>query len=1836
MKKIAIQFLIIALLGILFFSCNNSDSSQSSSPDLSEYSDVITSYTGGFISSQSDIKVVLTSKVEGVETGVPVQDKIIRFVPELEGQTFWEDEQTIVFKPSEGLVSGKKYNAVLLLNKIIDSDKGEFPFSFECIPQNYEVNIDGITLYDARDLTKVKISGILQTSDVATADQVEAILTAKQNGNPLAVTYEHGLGSNKHQFVIENIVRGDNASLVEVSWDGASLELDKTGNTSVPIPSLSDYSITSVQIVRGNPDYVSVKFSDPINPDQNMRGAVWFSKGNNPRVVIELNELKVYPTSILNGKVDIGISRLVKNVAGYDLKDDYKTSLTFSSLAPQIRQAANSGTIMPSSEGLIVPFEAVSLNSVDLTVVEIFQNNIIQYLQEHDFGKGDYWSLRTVARPVARKVISLNSTGAVDLGDWNRFTVDLAKYIDVKPGALYQVRLNFRRGYSLYACTEEVNQIEFLNDPEFESTLSWDDSYDNQYYYDWENRDNPCHQAYYSRNRMVSKIVYASDFGIIAKKGDEGELNVFVTDLNSLETLGEVKVTVFDYQQQIIGTGSTNQEGKAIIDLDGSPFAVTATKDETVGYLKINDGSALSVSNFNVTGNKIRKGIKGFIYGERGVWRPADTLHLAFILEDAHKRLPEKHPVILELFNPLGQLFSRKVEVNSTGGIYSFKIITKKDSPTGNWLAKVKVGGAEFYKQCKIETVKPNRLKLNLEFPDDLLSAENPSHNAQLEVKWLHGAVAKNLKANYEVILAETTTKFKGFENYNFDDPRKKFDSETKVIFDGRLDNQGSSSFSFKLGDAKGAPGMLNAIFKGKAFEEGGDFSINKTTIPFAPFKSFVGLVLPNNDRWGRLTADTDHIISIATLDSRGKPVDRSSLKVEVFKIRWRWWWDNSYNRSSYSSRYQTEKIKTGSAYTTEGKGSYKLRLDKDWGRYYVKISDTESGHSTGKIFYLTYPGWANQVRGQLGGVTMLDLSVDKDEINVGEELEISFPSSSGSKALISIENGSSVVSTNWVNTADGETITKIPITASMAPNIFVNVSLLQPHAQTKNSLPIRLYGIQGVEVVDPETILEPQIVMPDELKPGQRFSVKIKESNSKDMAYTIAIVEDGLLDLTQFRTPDPWRTFFAREALGVKTWDIYDDVMGSYGGQIEKLLAIGGDDEIKGPDEDEANRFKPVVMYKGPYFLEGGKEQSLTFTMPEYIGSVRAMVIAGYNNRFGKTEKTIPVKQPLMVLATLPRVAGPSEEITLPVNIFSMSKEIKDVEVNIETEGKLEIVGSKKSKVAFEDQGDQLTFFTLKASPNIGRAKVIVTASSGELNSKFEVALNVRAANPALTQVEESVLQPDKNWDIQYNPLGLSSTNEASLELSSLPPLNLDQRMKYLIRYPHGCVEQTTSSVFAQLFLSSIVELSEENQAVIQKNVNAGIKRLRQFQLSSGAFSYWPGNSQPSYWGTNYAGHFLIEARNRGYLVPEDMINKWIEFQQVESNGWDFERYNDYLTQSYRLYTLSRAGNPALGAMNRMRENSEISYRAKWSLASAYANIGQESVANKIIEGLGMDVKTYREMGGTFGSTERDLAIMLETMIKLNRETDSFELVKRIASFMSNNNRWMSTQTIAYCLIAISEYAEKYPPSEGVNVKVNVANNDFRVDGSKYMNQVTLINPDSPASVKVVNNGSSPIFVKLIRHGVPIEGQEEASNSNLRLQVRYENSSGISIDPSTLEQGTEFFAKVTVTNPGNRGDYDNIALTQVFPSGWEIINSRLDDTEDLLENDKSDYKDIRDDRVMTYFDLDASRSLTFTVRLNAAYRGKFYLPAVFAEAMYDNSIAANTEGRWIEVSAQK
>ncbi len=1868
-KSIVAVFLItvMSFAGIAYYSSSSSAKSFSQFINPA-YKEFISAYTSGFVSVESKVIIVLQEETTSdVELNKEIDNTLFDFSPNIDGKLVWLDKKTIEFTPSVKLSSNQNYKATFRLGNVLEvsDDLKNFEFDFSTLKQAMEIAVNE---FKTSGENLLDIECTLTTADFADNLLVEKTTQANQNNSSLTIKWQHE-NSTTHHFIISGIKKGN--GVVKLNYNGEPIGAAEKDTKEIDIPKAGEFTLLNVLITNEPDQFVTLQFSDKIDPNQNLEGLISIA-GTNATAIVNTNEYEdaVMPTISKEAKLtfliennsivvytgehytdakDLTISNGVKNTYGKHLKQAETRSIFFEDLKPNVRLVGK-GVILPNSSGLIFPFEAVNLNAVDVRITRIYENNILQFLQVNELsGSSD---LRRVGKLVIKKKIALQANGNPVKNKWNKYSIDLSSLIKAEPGAIYNVRISYNRNYSTYNCqgdTSTTNEDTYVDEGATDDEKDWDyynsydDYYDEYYYYDYAERNNPCSRAFYN-NKSVNKNILATNIGLIAKRGNDGQITIFTSDLITAKPMAGVSIEAYDYQQQKLRTTATNADGITTINTKQKPFVLIAKRGQERTYLKLDDGNSLSLSSFEVDGDVVQKGIKGFIYGERGVWRPGDSLYLSFILENKEKQFPENYPASLELINPQGQLVQKITRTKHIDGFYNFSTKTENAAPTGVYLAKVKIGGVVFTKNIRIETIMPNRLKINLNYTKEKIYSTDLALNSNLNINWLHGAPGRNLETKIDVSLSQITTEFKGYKEFTFDNPAQNFYSETQTVFTGRTDENGQTTVNAQLSDTKNAPGFLNANFTIRAFEEGGSFSTDRFSIPVSPFSNYVGIKVPTTkDGEQYLETGIDHVLQIATVDEFGKATSRSNIEVKVYKLDWRWWWDN-YNQdlSSYIGSNYHEPVYSEQINSSNGKATFKLRVNQpSWGRYLVYVKDAESGHACGKVIFIDWPSWAGKSPKGNEGSNVLTVSTDKQEYKVGDKAKVMIPTATGGKVLVNIENGSKTLSSKWIDAKQGTTEYEFTVTKEMTPNIYVFAHLIQPHAQTINDLPIRLYGVASLMVKDENTILKPKITTDLPVwKPESQAIVKVSEDNGKEMAYTLAIVDEGLLDITRFKTPNPWDAFYAKEALGVKTWDIYDNVIGAFGNAMSRKLSIGGDGDANVKPENSAQRFKPMVRFVGPFHLKKGETATHKIDIPQYVGSVRVMVAAGYQGAYGNAEKAVPVRKPLMILSTLPRVLGPGEEVNLPVTVFAMEKKVKNAVITVTTDKFIQVIDGNSQSVSFNAIGDKVVNFKLKLKDMLGVSKVTITAKgAGEVTSET-ISIAVRANNPTMTDADEFVLSSSKNLNATYTPLGMSGTNKAYLELSTLPSINLAQRLEYLVQYPHGCVEQTTSSVFAGLFLADITDLSSNQKAFIDNSIKAAINRLKGFQTNSGGLSYWPGLNQADEWGTNYAGHFLIEAKTKGYTLPYGLLDNWKRYQKQKAQNFASTKNSNYygedLTQAYRLYTLALAGAPELGAMNRLKENSQLSVEGKWRLAASYAIVGQMDVAKKMINNISSTPKNYQDYYYTYGSSERDEAMILETMTLLKDNNDAFLKVKSLATKLGNSDYWFSTQSTAYCLMAISKYAKLSGDNSNITADVKIGSETMSVSdfAKTKIKLVELKNPNNSSVVKVTVKGNGTLFARIVKQGIPKAGNEVDKFSNLEVLVNYKTLNGNLIDVSNLEQGTDFMAEVTIKNPGVRGMYRNLALSQIFASGWEIRNQRLDNVT-YAKGDIPTYQDIRDDRVYSYFDLGAGAVKTFKVLLNASYTGLYYLPGVSCDAMYDNSVSAHVAGKWVTIKKQ-
>ena len=1714
--------------------------------------------------------------------------KAVSISPSVDFDVQVVDGQTLCLVPASPLEYNTTYKVTADFGKLGGSATGKHTYEVKTLAPVIRFEFSPLTS-SGQDMYEVLLE--VESSDPLDSKYLESGLSFK--GSKAAVAWAHSPDGLTHMAQISGITAGVTRYPFDITGDYPRYAA--VASHRVQIPAIGTFEVVEAK-VKLEPYGFDIAFSSPLDPKQDFRSLVSVPGAGKVSYIVKENVLTVTPTTKAQDKQFLSIDKSIRSTSGQKLDSDYAQTFSIPSGEPMVKFLTR-GVVLPSSGDMNLPFQAINYAKVRVRVRRIYENNVLQFMQNNKLNESDPYT-ENVARVVLDTTLVLGEPNSAKLRNLNTYGLHVADLVNVQRGAIYRVEI---RGVDPLA--------DFKDKYHYESDY-WFGSYD-----DYGNR---------SRNLLVS------DLSVIAKGSDKGEYTVFVTDIISAQPVSGAKVTLYNYVNQPIAEGTTGSGGKFTCKVENDEaHTAIVSKGNDKSYLSFMYGTALSLSSFEVDGTASRQGQKGFIFGERGVWRPGDDIHLTFVSMLDDGVLPAGHPVTAVLSNPQGQTISTQVNNDGHDGMYSFTFKTSPDAPTGNWEVAVTAGGQTWYKTVKIETVKPNNIIIDLSVNDKPVV---PASNIKGDVtaRWLVGNPARDLEVRIDLDVTRGTTKFDNYKGYVFEDRSRSFSKQELSLYKGRTDAAGKMSFTSSLVDKDNdMPGMTTARFTTRVFEKSGDFSIDHYTTTLSPYDTYIGMFIPEQEsEWGESFLDKEKVntVKLAAVDYRGNAVKKNvKVNVEIYKMGWSWWWSSSseglasYAKDSYNAPYKEMTV-----VLTNGAGDFKLDLTKEEsGFWFIRVTDPAGGHATSAVTMVRH-SYEEAGDNNSDAAVRLPMSLNKTHYNVGETAVLTIPSAAGARALVSIEKAQRVLKTFWVDCKAEKTDIQIPVEAGMAPNIYASVTLIQPYNNTENDAPIRMFGVQRILVEEAATHLHPEIDIPAEIQPEKEVTFTVKEQEGRPMSYVVALVDEGLLSLTRYKTPDPWKAFYATEALGVRTWDLYDIVIGAYGARMEQLFAIGGDGEGDAPvtPNTQAERFKPVSMFLGPFTLKAKGTDKHTVQLPQYIGQLRAMVVATDGAAMGAAEKPVKVTKPVMVKATLPRVIGTEEEVVLPVTVFTTKPGVGNVTVEVKAEGALSVVGNSTASINAQEPGDQLVYFTLKAADAAGIGKIKTVAKSSSDSSTEALEINIRDANPRTTNSMVKLVEGGKSITVPFRLAGRPGTNEVNVEASTIPPIDLEYRLGYLTGYPHGCLEQTVSAVFPQLYLGDLIELDNDAVTAMGDRVKAAINRLSAFSIPSGGMTYWPGTSSylgASVWATIYATHFMIEAQQAGYSVPASLKKSNLSYLKTVSSGKSY----DAEARAYACYVLALAGSPDRGGMNRLREElAKLPESCGLLLAGAYATDGKKDVAKTILQNLHKDSGEYDHFSANFDSEERVQAIAAIVYTAVGDKAASFKCVEKLSGWLNNREHYMSTQSTAWALRAVGDYM-KNNVVDGLNVRVKAGNSTSTLKTAKAFAQGSLdAGNGNSLDLEITNSSKAPVYVVVSSTGIPEKGQEVARESGLRLTVTYTLPDGTPVDPFNLEQGTDFIVNTYVTNLSPTTNYTNLALTQIFPSGWEIHVDRIDGF----------YQDFRDDRVYSYLYQAHGTTSMIKTRVTATYKGRFYLPSVICEAMYDETVGAAKVGGWCTV----
>ncbi len=1817
---------------------NTKDAAAQLSP---QWQKVLVEYPQGFVGAEQKLLYRFEQPVVTIEQIGKADPTRVSTLPDLQFSSLWLDDSTLQLTPITPLPANTPVELRLQpKGLLLPSDLAEFVHQVQVLPQQLSIREIGFGHTGQEQALTYQFD--VQTIEPLSLPTLKGMFAAMQQANqPLPIEWQQS-SPRAWRGTISGIVKQSKPQTMTLQWKELPNDAEFKLKRDFTIPTLDEFNLLSSQVQQQNEQHFELRFSQTLDK-QDLTGLITVN-GVNVRSKVNGNLVQLFPEEPLKNTVKIWISRQVKSSLGQPLASDIVQELQVSSLLPELTFLDN-GFILPPADKLLIPVEATNIKALQLRVFEIYPNNIGQFLQDTSRNWQSSYGNRSVGRYIAQKEMVLDKAA---FNEKLQLQLDVTELVGKHRGSILRLEAVILPQHSLYNCatplvSEPLVPLERLN---FDGTYQRADDipehlwrfYQSEGYYDWDERKNPCKNAYfneYNDKTNISKVFIASNMGLLAKMGGDKQLHILTTNLKTGEAAAGKKVSVFNYQSQLIAQAVSDSQGLATVVPQGVPYYLQAEGDGDIGFIRIPVNEALPTGQFDTSGVKTTEGVKGFFYAERNVWRPGDNIYLMLILQDKKQQLPADFPVTLEFFDPKNQKVKTIVQRQHENGFYRFDLSTDEDAQTGNWHVVAKAGGSYFDTSIKIENILPNRLKIDLALPTTPLALTAQSF--ALQAQWLNGASAQGLKTDVELKLSTMPTKFAGYANFHFDDTTRKFAAESKKIFVGQLDAQGQTAVPFAPELNTPSPGALKAMFIQRVFEPNGQFSTQYRPATVLPYAAWVGMAVPQEIRDSALDEKAKATIDLVVLDAAGQPLSNREVALSLKQLKWRWWWDSDESSSNYHSDEEVKEVENRRLFS-DGKGlaSWTL-LGKDYpaGRYRLStciVGGEPMNHCASQEIYI---GWGYGDSSSRDGATRLSLSTDKEAYQVGDVAKIHLPAGPDREVLLTLENGASVQLKKWVKVKQGQDTLEVPLTRDMTPNIYAYITQIQPHHR-QNDLPLRSYGIINLPVSDPASHLQPEIVAPAEVMPESQFTVKVTEQQGRAMTYTLAMVDEGLLGITDFHVPEPHAALYQREALGVKTWDLFDDVVGAYSADLAHLLAVGGSDLIPKRDGQRERRFKPVVKFFGPFTLAAKDTAEHQITLPPYMGSVRMMVVAGDGYAYGQQETSLKVTQPLTILSTVPRVIGTQEEFALPVAVFfsenPLENKAQSVEVSVTTNDLLSAAIAKGS-VTFNQAGEQTVMLRIKAADIAGMGKLTVTATAGQLSAKEVIDLPVRVANSPIQRSLNKVLKPGEQWQPAAAAIGEIGTNRQWFSASRSPDFGFKQIELSLADYPFACVEQATSKVFPLLFQGFYQTPSPEQASQIQQRIEQHLRQLSRYQLGSGQFSYWPRGTSIEEWGNLYAGYFMLRAQQQGYVLDAALLKQWLNHTKETANSF-YDQSSDGMTlQAWRLWLLALADQANIGAMNRLRTEllNKPAYQhalAHQFLALAYAEQSLTDIALTLQQHGG--TVQHEPLSGIFHSSIIRQVIQLELASAMQQSQQRWQIASDLAEQL-RNNEYLNTIEQAW---ASAVLMQQFGGTQSANsAELTLKNADtlmatWQLTDPSFTDELTSYQSDS---FNVTNTGKTDLYLTLTQQGVPAPGQEKANNQGLSMQTRFTTLAGEPLDVSAIKQGTDFVAVVEIVNQTGHAVND-LSLLQVFPAGWQLRNTVL--AEDGLAAQLS-HQYALDDRVNSFFSLQASGAqsrIEVKVTLNASFAGRYYLPTWHSSSMYNTKVRANTAGAWVDV----
>ncbi len=1828
----------------------------------------------GEVPQWTDFSITFSEAIiDKSRVGTEVPAEALRFTPAVQGTARWVAPDRIGLFLDAPLAPSARY-MVELTSELNPTEAflltGQKEFKFATEPFKVQQARMEFSTDDTREYA-TGIGTIAFNYPVTTADLKAHLSIELDDGTEIPYQIETNTATARTvEFKTKRIKRGKADRKIKVKIEkgfkctGGQIGLEKASITPVILRGRGTLGVTYSDVWESDrTPYISVRFSAPVLSDA-VEPYLELTPAVDYQVISDYRNIEIHGNFKRRTTYTLKIRRGLTARNDAVLKQDYMTKLMIPDLQPQLR-FLGAGFFLSRKGHLNLGLATINVKRVKLEIEKVFANNLI-YVSKLD--RWSRWS-RNLGKPIHSEVLDVPP----QLNEEVTTPISLEDYLADEHVGIFKV-------------------VARNADREWNSAHQW---------------------------------VLVTDLGISAKRiGDK--LYVWVKSIATGAPVPAARVKLISDNNQTLLSGTTNWAGfvefteVAEKTEDFIPFMVTAAKRDDLAFIQL-DRHEIAMADFDIAGPAyLQKGYEAFLYTSRGVYRPGETVQLAGIVRGAKQAIPEPLPTHIEVLAPDGRIIRELRQQTNKNGACDVKIPIPDYALTGNYIAKMKiadrvVGGVQF----QVEEFMPDRMKVAVTVDK---ASYKLGETLDLEVKAtnLFGppAVGRKVQASCQLIAVPFVvsednlppdtdpTQWRSFVFGN----TRKFESQRIELGEAQTDTAGKALYQFTVPATLKAPSLLNGILTATVSEIGGRAVTTSHRVVIYPYSHYVGI---RRATTGSVKINQPLRFDYVAVDDAMATAPGRALKLSLHKVHWNTILrQNSAGRYEYVSEAQTTAVKTYDLTSAETAQTVTL-TPSDYGEYRVRLEDVESTATAEISFYVS--GWRNTPV-SMEHPTRLDLTLDKPVYRPGETAKLNIKAPFSGTLLLTVERDR-VLSHRTIAMKKNTATISIPVRDSYKPNVYLSGTLTRAvpmdtasQIDNKSLLPARAFGVVPLKIdaTRRRLSIEMSLTQTNDTGTTEKISLLsqtqpneavIRPNNEVSIAFEvhgrrswqkydvcIAAVDEGILTLTDFKTPNPHDFFYQQRGLKTRSFDLYSGILPEIA-DITDNSSTGGDAGAarrlgrKRLNTSSIRRVKPVSLWSGFVRTDGNGRGTVQFKIPQFNGKLRLMAVAFAGADYGASEAYLTVREPIVLTPTFPRFLAGGDQIRVPVTLFNGTGENAEFTVKLQAAGDVQLLSASDThtpETAPENGSEKLphpptapplhelsiekgvdagteaqVFFDIRIQDAIGEVNFNLSAEGNAETTQIDVQLPLRSVAPPVTQTGYGVVRAGEPVDFIFPSNLIANSSEFSLTLSSFPNIAFANSIRYLLRYPHGCLEQTTSRVFPLLYFSDLARSVEPMLAAedsVDYYVTAGITKLESMLMPSHQFSYWPGGTYVNPWSSIYASHFLVEARKAGYEVADRVYDAMLKGLRArakfspdmeESNNNAKKVKREIALATYASYVLAAAGQPDRGTMHYLKNRgaSSLSDYSHFQLAGAFALSGELETALSMLpvsispsfNGKGTE---NWETGGTFNSPVRTQAIMLDVLAEVNENHPSIPmLVKNLSDAASDGSRWRTTQDNAFAFLALGKIMKKQTDTDYTGtLKINGEHfADFDAAETRYTDEAW-----DGTRVQLTLEGEGSCYYYWSAFGIQRDSFIEEYEREIQVQRRYFNKDGESLT-GTFVHGDLIVAEITVK--ALTANLENVVVVDMLPTGFEIENPRLESRAGIpwlkAQGFKPDYLDIRDDRLIFFGTFPRQRERKFYYALRAVTQGEFTLPPIAAEAMYDPTKSAVAGSMDIKVVAE-